>query len=144
MFRIFAFLFLTGLSRLSFAQDVVVRDTVPFAFWGSTFWKYSNAVDQITDPLNNSLISVRKYYPNNFVSEEYLRVDDTTWLYQQYDSIESSRLLCRGLYVADPEAQLQDSELKLQLLSPVEADNPNTRNFSAQAKKLPRASFQKT
>lgn len=111
MFRIFAFLFLTGLSRLSFAQDVVVRDTVPFTFWGSTFWKYSNAVDQITDPLNNSLISVRKYYPNNFVSEEYLRVDDTTWLYQQYDSIESSRLLCRGLYVADPEYQVMDTIL---------------------------------
>ncbi|MEG1681470.1 MAG: SMP-30/gluconolactonase/LRE family protein [Stenotrophomonas sp.] len=35
--------------------------------------------------------------------------------------------LANGLYVADPEAQLQDSELNLQLLSLVEADNRDTR-----------------
>lgn len=111
MFRIIAFLFLTGLSQLSSAQDAIIRDTVPFSFWGSTFWKYSNAVDQISDPLDNRLISVRKYYPNNLVAEEYLRVNDTTWLYQQYDSLEPSRLLCRGLYVADPEYQAMDTIL---------------------------------
>ncbi|KRG71296.1 hypothetical protein ABB27_03315 [Stenotrophomonas terrae] len=35
--------------------------------------------------------------------------------------------LANGLYVADPETQLQDSELHLQLLALVEADNPATR-----------------
>ena len=109
MFRIIAFLFCICSLRLLSAQDVIIRDTVPFSFWGSTFWKYSNAVEQITDPQSNALISVRKYYPNNLVSEEYLRVNDTTWLYQQYDSLEPSRLLCRGLYEADPEYQAMDT-----------------------------------
>ncbi|WP_282267418.1 SMP-30/gluconolactonase/LRE family protein [Stenotrophomonas sp. PS02298] len=35
--------------------------------------------------------------------------------------------LANGLHAADPEAQLQDRELSLQLLAHVEADNPNTR-----------------
>lgn len=111
MFRSFAFLFFTKFACLLTAQDVIIRDTVPFSFWGSTFWKYSNAVEQITDPQDNMLIAVRKYYPNNRVSEEYLRVNDTTWLFQQYDSLEPSRLLCRGLYEADPEYQAMDTIL---------------------------------
>lgn len=35
--------------------------------------------------------------------------------------------LANGLHAADPEVQLQDRELSLQLLAQVEADNPDTR-----------------
>lgn len=109
MFKIIAFCCLAAIPCSAFSQEIISRDTVPFSFWGGTFWKYSSAVEQITDPLENQLIAVRKYYPNSLVSEEYLRVNDTAWLYQQYDSLEPARLLCRGVYVSDPEYEVMDT-----------------------------------
>lgn len=112
MFRNSASLFcLCLLVSSATAQEVVTRDTIPFDFWGSTFWQYNNAVDQIRDPMSNKLVAVRKFYPSNQIAEEYLRINDTTWLFQQYDSIESTRFLQRGLFVADPEYQVVDTIL---------------------------------
>ncbi|MCB0531941.1 MAG: hypothetical protein H6574_02500 [Lewinellaceae bacterium] len=91
------------------AQESISRDTVPFAFWGSTLWQYSHAVDQIRSPDGQTLLAVRKYYPNGAVAEEYLRQSDTLWLFQQYDSLEHSHMLVRGLYEADPEFQVLDT-----------------------------------
>jgi hypothetical protein len=103
----------TGLLLLlpffSLAQENIRRDTVPFAFWGSTFWQYSSAVDQIRSPDGQVLLAVRKYYPNGAVAEEYLRQTDTLWLYQQFDSLEHTHMLARGLYEADPEYQALDT-----------------------------------
>lgn len=91
------------------AQENILRDTVPFDFWGSTFWQYNSNVDQIRNPRDQSLMAVRKYYPNGAIAEEYLRVSDTLWLYQQFDSLEHTHMLSRGLYVADPEYQVLDT-----------------------------------
>lgn len=94
-----------------FSQEVILQDTVPFDFWGSTFWQYNRSVDQIQNPRDQSILSVRKYYPNGAIAEEYLRISDTLWLFQQFDSLEHTRMLARGLYVADPEYQVLDTVL---------------------------------
>lgn len=96
---------LTGLN----AQENILHDTVPFNFWGSTLWQYNSAVDQIRSPADQSLVAVRRYYPNGAVAEEYLRLADTLWLYQQFDSLEHTRFLARGLFESDPEYQAVDT-----------------------------------
>ena len=111
MIRILAFFVVFQVPNLLFSQDSVTRDTVDMNFWGSTFWKYSNLVDQIRDPLTNTLLAVRKYFSNTQISEEYLRVSDSSWLYQQYDSLEPSRVVTKGLYVSDPEVEVMDTIL---------------------------------
>ena len=103
------FLFLPAL--LGAQEENITRDTVPLDFWGSTHWQYEAAIDQIRDPLDNSLIGVRRYYPNSRIAEEYLRLADTAWLYQEYDSLEPTRFLRRGMYIADPEYQVIDTVL---------------------------------
>lgn len=91
------------------AQENITRDTVPFDFWGTTFWPSDRSVDQIRHPDDQSLLAVRRYYPNGSVAEEYLRISDTLWLYQQFDSLEHSHMLARGLFEADPEFQPLDT-----------------------------------
>lgn len=104
-----AVLFLLFHAYLITAQDNLIRDTVPFNFWGSTLWQYNSTVDQVRNPNDQSLLAVRKYYPNGAVAEEYLYVSDTLWLYQQFDSLEHTHLLSQGLYEADPEYQAIDT-----------------------------------
>ena len=103
MLKIVAFTLLLAIPTVIFTQENVTQDTVPFDFWGSTLWQLDNSVDQIRDPQDNSLIAVRKYYTNSRISEEYLRLNDTTWLFQHYDSLEPTRFVERGLYISDPE-----------------------------------------
>ena len=95
-----------------YAQETITRDTVPFDFWGSTNWSFDQTIEQIRDPMDNALIAVRKYYTNSQVAEEYLRVSDTAWLYQQYDSLDPTRMLTRGLYTADPEYEVLDTLIR--------------------------------
>lgn len=111
MKRILTFVCALNLCFALYSQESITYDTVPFNFWGSTFWKYNSAVDQVRDPQNNLLLAVRKYYTTGQISEEYLRVSDTSWFYQQFDSIDPTRLLVKGMYVADPEYQAMDTIL---------------------------------
>ncbi|TNE47911.1 MAG: hypothetical protein EP344_19305, partial [Bacteroidetes bacterium] len=96
-------------ARLLCAQDNIVFDTIPFDFWGGTFWQYNNTIDQIRNPADETLLAVRRYYPNGGVAEEYLRQSDTCWLFQAFDSLDHTRMLTRGLYVADPGYQVVDT-----------------------------------
>lgn len=109
MRQIPVFILFLLLSKIAFPQETVTRDTVPFDFWESTTWAFDSKVDQIRNPADNALIAVRYYYANSQVAGEYLRIADTAWLYQEYDSLEPTRLLNRGLYVSDPEYQVLDT-----------------------------------
>lgn len=104
-----AFIFFLAFALSLQAQENITYDTIPYYFWSTTFWPNDGAVDQIRNPRDQSLLTARKYYPNGAVAEEYLRVADTLWLYQQYDSVEHTHMLARGLYVADPEYQVLDT-----------------------------------
>ncbi len=94
-----------------FAQEPAGRDTFAFDFWGSTFWDYDQNVQQVREPLNNALLAVRRRYANGNTSQEYFRVDDRSWLFLAYDSLESGRLIARGMMVAPPDFWLVDTLL---------------------------------
>ena len=86
-------------------------DTFDFDFWGNTFWDYDRNVQQLRDPLQNRLLAVRRRFSNGNVSDEYLRVEDLSWMYLAYDSIEPGRLVARGLYTAPADFWVVDTIL---------------------------------
>lgn len=91
------------------AQEPAGRDTFAFDFWGSTFWDYDQNVQQVREPLTNTLLSVSRRFANGNTAQEYFRVHENAWLFQAYDSLEAGRLIARGMYVAPPDFWLVDT-----------------------------------
>lgn len=111
MYRL-AFLFFLTLALRGQAQEPpepTGRDTFAFDFWGTTFWDYDDQIQQVREPLTNSLLAVRRHFLTGNVAEEYVRVQDTAWLFLAYDSLDPGRLISRGLYVAPPDYWIADT-----------------------------------
>lgn len=107
-----ALIFLLAFALRGQAQEIAEpagRDTFAFDFWGSTFWDYDQNVQQVREPVSNALLAVRRHFATGSVSEEYVRVQDTAWLFLAYDSLDPGRIVGRGLYLAERDYWLTDT-----------------------------------